>query len=179
MNELSLRDLYERKARTLARRPALGVTTVRCNARLREELACEVRHVASTIVSDLGANEGGGDSAPTPGDLMRAALGSCLAMGYRIWAVQLGVELETIELDVTCEFDMRGRLGIAHDVPVGWQRVSLEVHVVSDAPFADVERVIARADRLNPMLANLSPAIARVHTLTVHSKTNPLSHRQE
>jgi uncharacterized OsmC-like protein len=179
MSELALRDLYERKARTLARRPDLGVTTVRCNARLREELACEVRHGTRTIVTDLDTTQGGGDAAPTPGDLMRAALGSCLAMGYRIWAAQLGVELETIELDVTCEFDMRGRLGIAHDVSAGWQRLSLEVHVVSDAPRADVERVIAQADRLNPMLANLSPAIARVHTLTVHSKTNPPSHRQD
>jgi uncharacterized OsmC-like protein len=175
MTAIALRDLYERKARTLVRRPALGKTSVSSSARLLEDLTCEVRRGKKAIVADLAASEGGGGSAPTPGDLMRAAIGACLAMSYRIWAAQLGVALDGIEVEVTCEFDVRGQLGVARDVPVGWQRVSLEIRIVSDAPLADVERVVAHADRLNPLLANLSPAIARVHTLTVHPTSNPPS----
>ncbi|HEX6275652.1 MAG TPA: OsmC family protein [Polyangiaceae bacterium] len=174
MTGVALRELYDRKARTLRRRPALGATSAGVTARLLDELACEVRCGTTTLVSALDVTErGGGNAAPTPGDLMRAALGACLAMGYRIWAARLDVDFDTVEVDVTCDFDQRGQLGLADDIPAGWQRISLEVRIVTDAPIGEVRRVVEQADRLNPMLANLSSAIARIHTLTVHPKTQP------
>jgi uncharacterized OsmC-like protein len=98
---------------------------------------------------------------------MRASLGACMAMSYRSWAARLGVDLRAVEVDVTCEFDARGQLGIAEDVAIGWERLLLEVRIVSAAPPSDVRRVVEVADRLSPMLANLSPDIARAHALTI------------
>jgi uncharacterized OsmC-like protein len=173
MTAVALRELYDRKARTLLRRPALGATSASASARLLDELACEVRCGATTLVSALDVTEHGRNAAPTPGDLMRAALGACLAMGYRIWAARLDADFDAVEVDVTCDFDQRGQLGLESDVPAGWQRILLEVRIVTDAPIGEVRRVVEQADRLNPMLANLSSAIGRLHTLTVHPKTQP------
>ena len=61
---------------------------------------------------------------------------------------------------------MRGQLGIA-DVPIGWHRIMVDVCITSAAPEADVRRVVETADRLSPLLANLSPAIERVHRVRI------------
>jgi len=56
---------------------------------------------------------------------------------------------------------------VSEDVAVGWQQVRFDVRVTSAAPEDDVRRVVATADRLSPMLANLAPAVRRLHHLTI------------
>jgi len=162
-----LRTIYEQQTRVLRRHPTLGRVSAQANVRLVAELACEARRANRVTRVDLPADEGGRDSAPTPGDLIRAGLGACLAMGYRIWAARLDVDLQAAEVNVTCELDVRGQLGIADDVPIGWQRLLFDARVTSNAAATDVRNVVECANRLSPMLANLSPAIERVHTLTI------------
>jgi len=164
-----LRTIYEQQTRVLRRHPALGRISARANVKLVAELACEARRANRITRVDLPADEGGRDSAPTPGDLIRAGLGACLAMGYRIWAARLGVDIDAVEVNVTCELDVRGQLGIADEVPIGWQRLLIEARVTSAAAATDVQRVVECANRLSPMLANFSPAIERVHTLIILS----------
>jgi uncharacterized OsmC-like protein len=106
---------------------------------------------------------------------MRASVGACLAMSYRVWAARLGVELRAIEVDVTCEFDERGELGVADGVPVGWQRLLVDVRIVSDAPAGSVREIVERADRLSQLLANLSPAITRLHSLEIRKSTTTIA----
>jgi uncharacterized OsmC-like protein len=167
MSTTHLRDLYEQKRLALSRHPSLGRSTARANVRLTTGLFCEVRHGERVTTADLPTGEGGAASAAGPGDLMRASLGACLAMSYRSWAARLGLELPSVEVDVIVEFDARGQLGLGDDVPVGWQRLLFDVRIATDAAPDDVRHVVELADRLSPMLANLSPAIARVHTLTI------------
>ena len=71
-----------------------------------------------------------------------------------------------------CETDVRGQMGLA-DVPVGWQRIVVDVCIASRASDADVGRVVETADRLSPLLANLSPAIERIHHLRIVHPSTP------
>jgi uncharacterized OsmC-like protein len=167
MSAAVLRELFEQKTRALSLHPSLGKLSVQAYVKLVGELACEARRGDRVTRVDMPFEQGGTDSAPTPGDLMRVSLGACMAVGYRTWAARLGVPLENVEVDVTCEFDVRGQLGLDDGVPAGWQRLLFEVRITSDAPREDVERVVEQADRLSPMLSNLSPAIARVHALVL------------
>jgi putative redox protein len=167
MSALDLRQLYEQQTRVLTRHPSLGKSSVQASVKLVADAPCEARRAHRVIRVDLPLDDGGTDSAPTPGDLMRASIGACMAMSYRSWAARLGVDLRSVEVDVTCEFDARGQLGIADDVAIGWERLILEVRIVSAAAPAEVRRVVETADRLSPMLANLSPDIARAHALTI------------
>jgi putative redox protein len=175
MSAIELRQLYEQQARVLKRHPSLGKASVQASVKLVATTACEARRRGHVTRVDLPFEEGGTDSGPTPGDLMRASLGACMAMSYRNWAARLGVDLRSVEVDVTCEFDARGQLGISDDVPVGWERLLLEVRIVSAAPPSDVRRVVEVADRLSPMLANLSPGIARAHALTISKPEDPIT----
>jgi len=167
-----VRALYEQRTRTLQRHPSLGLASARASARLAEDGACEVRHGLRKLRVELPAEDGGDSTAPHPGELMRACLGACLALDYQVWSARLGVSLAHVEVDVTAEFDTRGPLGVADDASVGWTRVLFDVRIESDAEPAEVRRVVEQADRLNALLANLTPELTRVHRLLV-SRPSP------
>jgi uncharacterized OsmC-like protein len=166
VTSIEIQELYALKAAVLARRPEIARSAGHARVHLGDRLACHVEDGGRTISVDLPAEDGGAAGAPHPGQLMRASLGACLALGYRIWAARLGVSIERIELTVDCDYDARGQLGDA-TVAAGWQRVRIEVTAVSDAPLAEVRRVVETANRYSPMLANLSPDIAQAHRLVV------------
>jgi uncharacterized OsmC-like protein len=161
---VGLKDLYERKRRALVRRPSFGRSSAQAHVRLGDSLLCEVEEGAWRTRVDQSPEEGGTGSAPHPGQMMRASLAACLAMGYRQWGARLDVAIDGVEVEVLCESDARGQLGI-EGVAIGWQRIVVDVRVDSRAPEEDVRRVVETADRLSPLLANLSPAIERVHHL--------------
>jgi uncharacterized OsmC-like protein len=161
---LGLKALFERKRRALLRRPSFARMHAQAHVRLGAGLVCEVEEEAWRTRLDQSAEEGGTESAPQPWQMMRASIAASLAMGYRQWGARLDVAIDAVEVDVICESDARGQLGI-EGVAVGWQRMVVVVLVDSPAARADVRRVVETADRLDPLLANLSPAIERVHHL--------------
>ena len=166
MNAAGLKDLFERKRRAILKRPSFAHATGQARLRLRDGLRCEVEEGEWRTPIDQAVDAGGTGSAPHPAQVMRAAIVACLAMGYRQWGARLGVALDGIEIDACCETDVRGQLGIA-DVPIGWHRIIVDVCITSADPEADVRRVVETADRLSPLLANLSPAIERVHRVRI------------
>lgn len=167
MNSSDIKELYDRKARAMTRRPAFGRGAAQAQVRMGAGFACAVEHPGRTLLVDQPASEGGDETGPHPGQLMRASLGACLAMGYRIWGARLGVPIDAVEVELTCEYDARGQLGVAEDIAVGWQCVRFDVKVTSDAPEGAVRRIVETADRLSPMLANLAPSVRRIHQLAV------------
>ena len=118
------------------------------------------------LVDEPVQDGGGGDRATSRADDARGGRG-CVAVGYQVWGARLGVAIDDVEVDVICELDARGQLGLADGVSPGWQRITFDIRITSTAPEADVRRVVETADRLSPMLANLSPAIERVHKLRI------------
>jgi uncharacterized OsmC-like protein len=168
--ELALKELHERKARALARRPAIARACGQAHVRLDDAgFGCRVEDADRALLADLAAEDGGDGSAPSPDQLMRAALGAALALGYRVWGARLEVPIGAIEVDVISDADARGPLGV-EAIAVGWQRLRIDVRIISAAPEADVRRVVETADRLSPHLANLAPAIARIHHLTIEGR---------
>lgn len=70
---------------------------------------------------------GGLHDAPTPGDLLCAALAACQDSSIRMVANLFGVELLMLEVRVTAEVDVRGTLGMSASVPVGFQTMNCEI----------------------------------------------------
>jgi uncharacterized OsmC-like protein len=167
MTPAQLRDLYQRQSAAIARRPHFALAVGHASVRFVAAMTCEVAHDQRALRVDLPPEEGGAGAEPYPGELMRASLGACLVMGYKLWGARLGVPIEDATVDVTCEYDARGQLGLDAGVPIGWQRVCFEVTITSRAPEADVLRVVEHANRLSPMLANIAREVEKVHRVTV------------
>lgn len=86
-----------------------------------------------TILSDEPAELLGTNSAPTPQELLLAALNACLAVGYAAQAAMRGVTLSSCRIETEGEFDLRGVLGLDENIPPGSRRLNYVVHLDSDA----------------------------------------------
>jgi uncharacterized OsmC-like protein len=82
------------------------------------------------VVVPVGVHRavGGMHDAPTPGDLLCAALAACQDSSVRMVANLLGIELTFLEVKVSAEVDVRGTLGISRDVPVGFQSIRCDIN---------------------------------------------------
>jgi uncharacterized OsmC-like protein len=166
MKSAEIKALVERRASAMARRPELARGNGHSRVSMGGGFRCEVQHEDRRGVVDQPAAFGGG-AGPDPEQLMRASLAASLAMGYRLWGARLGVAIDAVTVELGCEYDARGQLGVSDEVAVGWLHARFDVTITSPAPEDDVRRVVAAADARSPMLANLSAAVRRTHGLTV------------
>ena len=145
-----LRDILERNATALSLRPSLGQGTAKTRVRLKPGLECEIEEGSWKLTAGMSVKFGGSNAGPNPGILGRGALGSCLAIGYAMWAARLGVPIESLDVEVEADYDGRGEFGVSDDVPPGYTQVRYRVTVASPAPEADVRNMIDTADRYSP-----------------------------
>jgi uncharacterized OsmC-like protein len=146
-----LRATFERNKKAVSLRPTVGQQTIVSKVKIRENLTCDVEDGRWKLTADMGEKSGGYGAGPDPGVFGRAALGSCLAMGYVIWAANLDVPISGVEVEVHVDADVRGRYDLA-DVPMGYKEIRFLVKVESEAPEEDIMRVIDEADAHSPYL---------------------------
>jgi uncharacterized OsmC-like protein len=144
-----IKSSFERSAKALAMRPSVGRGTATTKVRLRDGLTCDVEDGQWKLTVDMSAKSGGDGRAPDPGVYGRTALGSCLAIGYTLWAAKLGVAFSRLEVEVQADYDSGGYHGVA-DVSPGYSQVRCVITVESDAPEADVLNAIDQADAHSP-----------------------------
>jgi uncharacterized OsmC-like protein len=72
---------------------------------------------------------GGFHDYPNPGDLLSAALAACFDSTLRIVADHLGICLESLDVEVIAECDVRGCLQVDPAVRVGFQRMRCRVRL--------------------------------------------------
>lgn len=82
-----------------------------------------------TVPVGVHAAVGGLHDAPTPGDLLCAALAACQDSAVRMVANLLGIELLELEVRVTAAVDVRGTMGMSASVPVGFQSMTCDVRM--------------------------------------------------
>jgi uncharacterized OsmC-like protein len=145
-----IRTALERNAKAVALRPTLGQGTAKTLVRLKPGLECQIVEGAWTLTVGMSEKSGGTDAGPNPGILGRGALGSCLAIGYAMWAARLGVTFEALEVQIEADYDSRGELGVSDDVPPGYREVRYVVSISSPASEKDVRNVIDTADKYSP-----------------------------
>jgi uncharacterized OsmC-like protein len=119
-------------------------------------LRCSTCERTHEIDSDLVPALGGDGSAPSPVALLRAALGACLGIGYRMHAAERGVELTSVRVTVESESELRGMLDADACAPPGFTALCYRVEIESPSPAHEVERVVGLADRLSPVLDALT-----------------------
>jgi uncharacterized OsmC-like protein len=145
-----VREVLERKVKAVTLRPAVGQSTARTHIRLKPGLACDVEEGAWKFTAGMSEKAGGTNAGPNPGVLGRAALGTCLALGYAMWAARLDVPIDDLTVDVEADYDARGELGVSDEVPPGYLQVRYRVQITSPAPEADVQRLVDTADKYSP-----------------------------
>jgi uncharacterized OsmC-like protein len=151
-DDKKIRAAIERITRTLEQKPSFGLGTGISKTRIVDGLTCEVREGNWTFKVDMPERVGGNAAGPTPGVYGRAALGSCLAIGYMMQAAQLGIRIDSLEVEVQADYDDGALFGTVQDIPPGYLEVRYSVTVDSEAGEEDILRVLDNADLHSPYL---------------------------
>ena len=115
----------------------------------------EFSHV--TIRSGLHPAAGGAGDTPCSGDILASALAICEESTLRSVAANMGVELESVHVDVRIHWDFRGTMGVDRDVPVGATGIEMrtEVKVKDGVDPERAKRLLSSAERYCSTLQTL------------------------
>lgn len=147
MAEQQIAAAMERVTSALRRKPHAGLhddepATVRWAGGLRTVARSPA---GAEVTTDMPAPIGGGDTAATPGWLLRTALASCAVTRIAMEAAARGIALQTLEARAESRSDLRGLVGVAEadgrPVPAG--PLSMQLHVRIGASGVDPDQLRA------------------------------------
>jgi uncharacterized OsmC-like protein len=147
-----LKSVIDGAIQALANDPGLGKGTAVTTVRVRDGVTCDIEDGSWKLVADEMPGDGGAGLGPDPGVFGRAALGSCLAMGYVFWAARLGLPLSSVEVVVEADYDAHGQFGLDPNLPPGWTGLRYKTSIVSPAPEERVREMVDLADRYSSLL---------------------------
>ena len=139
----------------LAQKMAYCLGTAVTKVTLNPGLACDVEDGPWRFSVGMTEKYGGVNNGPNPGVYGRAALGSCLAIGYGMWAARLEIPVRSLTVEVRARYDVRGELGVDPSVRPGYADVVCVVTVDTDASDAEVHRLLDTADQHSSWLDDL------------------------
>jgi len=108
-------------------------------------VACSVDIGRAIYHAEAHKGVGGAGAGACSGDLLLGALAACAQITCQMVAAAMGVPAERIEVKVEGDLDLRGTLGIAKDVPVGFAGIRLHFDVA--APKATPEQMSALREK--------------------------------
>jgi uncharacterized OsmC-like protein len=164
-----IQSAIERVSKTLLQRPAFGLGTGVSKVSVTNGLTCQVQEGDWKFILDMPEQVGGNASGPTPGVFGRAALGSCLAIGYKMKACQMGLRITSLEVEVQADYDDGALFGTREDIPPGYLEVRYTVTVECDASEEVIMKMLDEADQHSPYLDVFSRAQTCKRTVQIVS----------
>ncbi|MCM2464943.1 OsmC family protein [Methanoculleus oceani] len=98
---------------------------------------------------------GGTDRGASPTELVLTGLCACIATSIAYSAAEDGIEVDSIEIDVAGDLDLRRFLEVSDDVRPGLEEIRLTVRVDADAPREKIEELVHHGYRRSPVAASL------------------------
>jgi uncharacterized OsmC-like protein len=108
-------------------------------------ITCSVDIGRAIYQAEAHQGVGGAGAGACSGDLLLGALAACAQITCQMVAAAMAIPTERIEVTVEGDLDLRGTLGIAKDVPVGFESIHLRFDVV--APNATPEQLRALREK--------------------------------
>src|SRR6185436_4521847 len=145
-----LRDLYSKDAKsaflTLRARGIAGDTTVTCKVETGRGLA----------TAGIHPKAGGSGLELCSGDMLLEALVACAGVSLKAAATMLDVPLESAVVTAEGDVDLRGTLGVAEEVPVGFKEIRLQLDVAANVSQEKREQLLQLVERYCVVFQTLS-----------------------
>ena len=104
-------------------------------------ISCSVDLGRAIYDAQAHSGVGGAGTGACSGDLLLGALAACAQITCQMVATAMGIPTRRIEVVVEGDLDLRGTLGIARDVPVGFEAIRTRFEI--DAPEATPDQLAA------------------------------------
>jgi len=127
---------------------------------LADPLHCSIAAGGTVIRSGTHPAAGGVGDVACSGDLLLASLAACQETTLRMVAANMGIDLVSVHVDVTGDWDARGTLGIP-GVPIGITaiRCRTEVVVAGDERGERADRLLRSAEKYCVILNTLRAGV--------------------
>ncbi len=148
--------------------PEAARVTLKASARLGEGITCKVQTGKALVDAGLHPATGGSGSSACSGDMLLEALVACAGVTLNAVATAIGVTVRKGIVQAEGDLDFRGTLGVAKDVPVGFQRIRLHFDVESDASDDELASLFRLTERYCVVFQSLqrSPSITVTHRVS-------------
>ena len=146
--------------------PDAALITLRAQGRIGEGVSCKIETGKALVVAGLHPATGGTGLSACSGDMLLEALVACAGVTLNAVATALGIELRDAVLRAEGDLDVRGTLGLAKDVPVGFQNIRLHVDLDTDASEEQLATLLRLTERYCVVYQTLAdpPALAVTRT---------------
>jgi putative redox protein len=147
--------------------PANGRLTLAAAGVNADGVACrsEIREHALAIDEPMAL--GGTDTGPNPVELVLAALGTCQAITYRIWAGLMGIRLDEVRFETEGDIDIAGLLGVREGVRPGLGGIRHRVILIGPETEDRYRELMAAVDEHCPVLDIVTNPVPVEHALEV------------
>lgn len=126
-----------------------------------------VRAGAHHWTIDEPASLGGTDLGANPVEHLLAALGSCTVITFQVWAQQLGLRIDRLQVAIGGTLDLRGFLGLDPEVRPGFPALRLRIEVAGPEREVDYQRLAEAVERHCPVLDNLTAGVPVATTVSI------------
>lgn len=115
-------------------------------------VASNIRAGKHTFTVDEPAALGGDDLAASPVEYALGALISCQVVVYRLYAEQLGIQVDDVKIVADGHLDVRGLFGIDKSIRPGFTSVDLDVQITGPESAERYEELRKAVDAHCPVL---------------------------
>ncbi len=122
------------------------------------------RNEAFTLDADEPTIAAGQNSAPNSMEYVLHALATCLTGTLVYHAAVRGIEIEAVESSYTGDMDVRGLFGLADDVRKGFNKVTVNMRVKSEASVEELTELVL----YSPVYDIVSRSLPVEFTLTTY-----------
>jgi uncharacterized OsmC-like protein len=128
--------------------PEAALITLRAHGTLGgESVTCKVETGKALVEAGLHPATGGDPRTACSGDMLLEALVACAGVTLKAVAIALALPLHGGTVSAEGDLDFRGTLGVAKDVPVGFQAIRLRFDVDSDATPEQLDTLLRLTER--------------------------------
>ena len=148
--------------------PEAALITLRAQGRIGEGLSCKIETGKALVAAGLHPATGGDGRAACSGDMLLEALVACAGVTLNAVATALGIVLRDASLQAEGDLDFRGTLGVAKEVPVGFQHIRLQFTLDTDASDEQLATLLRLTERYCVVYQTLAhpPALAVTRQIT-------------
>jgi uncharacterized OsmC-like protein len=162
MNMNDLRAMQSPLKERYRSEPDQALITLKAEGRIGDRVTCSIQTGKALVEAGLHPATGGPGTFACSGDMLLEALAACAGVTMAAVATSIGVDLRGGTVRAEGDLDFRGTLGVAKDVPVGFQHIRLEFELDADASAEQLETLLRLTERYCVVYQTLrqAPAIS-------------------
>lgn len=156
MTDETFANAMKAKVEYIRNHPEVARALFKARTRWESGTRCtaQVRNFPPMVI-DEPPDLGGTDAGVNPVELLLVSLGTCQEIVYSLYAQMMGIELESVTCDVKGQLDVRGIFNIDPAIPAGYQKITFETRLQTQASHESLHKLIRTVEACCPTLDTL------------------------